>query len=427
LPVVPGDTVSYSLGAAGAGGVNNANGAAGGNTTVTVAPIYALDNIRSKNGIPVGGIDTASGKLNRAGSFSSGKYLTIPNGIMNISGDFSFEVWVNPTNTLGTNPRCFSLVSGGLNLQAGYRNSTMLPFVRINNVTYSITTALSTGTWQHVVYKSSGGTITIYVNGTEYSTTAGGVPSANSTNSAIGFGNGGTGPNGLLDEAVLYNRALTSTEVTGRYNSGTGTESLSGSGWDVTSAAVSQWHLNEASWVSSTITANGGAGGTYNNNATAAGGSFSGGDGGATGGVGGGATGDKGGAGGGAIGTVAGGTSSGSAGVIGAQSADVSGLQAVLSEVGGYPITTQGSGSAAGSPATANINNGGTATGFGCGGGGAGYYGGNGGGGLYGGGGGGAAGYTATNMTGGAGGQGIIILSWSSVIDYIPYTPPYLR
>ena len=59
-----------------------------------------------------------------------------------------------------------------------------------------------------------------------------------------------------------------------------------------------------------------------------------------------------------------------------------------------------------------NAANGGAATGLGCGGGGANFYGGNGGDGMFGGGGGGAAGFTAPNMIGGAGGQGVVVVAF---------------
>jgi hypothetical protein len=78
-----------------------------------------------------------------------------------------------------------------------------------------------------------------------------------------------------------------------------------------------------------------------------------------------------------------------------------------------YSTTGPGQGGVAGSPATPNINNGGDATGFGCGGGGAGYYGGNGGNGFIGGGGGGAAGYSGSQF-GGAGGSGSVLINYNS-------------
>jgi hypothetical protein len=66
-----------------------------------------------------------------------------------------------------------------------------------------------------------------------------------------------------------------------------------------------------------------------------------------------------------------------------------------------------------------NAANGGAATGLGCGGGGANFYGGNGGDGMYGGGGGGAAGFYAINMTGGAGGQGVVVVAFYNGASFL--------
>jgi hypothetical protein len=76
------------------------------------------------------------------------------------------------------------------------------------------------------------------------------------------------------------------------------------------------------------------------------------------------------------------------------------------------PVTAGGIGQTNADPN--NAANGGAATGLGCGGGGANYYGGNGGDGMFGGGGGGAAGFYVANMTGGAGGKGVLVLAYYS-------------
>lgn len=155
-----------------------------------------------------------------------------------------------------------------------------------------------------------------------------------------------------------------------------------------------------------TITATGGGGGQYNNNAIGPGGTGSGGNGAVTGGAGTGASGNTGGGGGGAIGGVAG-TGGGNSGGTGGQSADVSGLQAAVTSAG-YSWTGPGVG---GGNVDLNISHGKAATGFGSGGGGAGFWGGHGGGGLYGGGGGGAAGYSFSYRVGGYGGWGAVVVS----------------
>ncbi|NOT94668.1 hypothetical protein [Ferruginibacter sp.] len=86
------------------------------------------------------------------------------------------------------------------------------------------------------------------------------------------------------------------------------------------------------------ITADGGAGGEYNNDLNAAGGTFSGGDGGANGGDGKGCSGDSGGGGGGGIGGVIGGTPPGGDGANGADAGDVSGLFTALSSGSILPV-----------------------------------------------------------------------------------------
>lgn len=73
------------------------------------------------------------------------------------------------------------------------------------------------------------------------------------------------------------------------------------------------------------------------------------------------------------------------------------------------PVTSGGEGQTNQNPH--NEAHGGAATGLGCGGGGANFYGGNGGDGLLGGGGGGAAGFTVSNMVGGKGGNGNLVVA----------------
>jgi len=103
------------------------------------------------------------------------------------------------------------------------------------------------------------------------------------------------------------------------------------------------------------------------------------------------------------------GTSGGSAGGTGGVAQNVEGLSTAVTGAGYTFGSGAGAGGGSGS-SPANQKNGTSATGFGAGGGGAGYYGGNGGNGYLGGGGGGAAGYSQTNMAGGSGGNGAIVL-----------------
>ncbi|MGH7240368.1 MAG: LamG-like jellyroll fold domain-containing protein, partial [Candidatus Saccharimonadales bacterium] len=223
-------------------------------TAIPIAGL-AIDSISGNDGTSVGGANTTTSTVklgSHAGDFTSrSAYLTIPNNEVNLTGNWSVEMWIDPTSTGGVNPRTFAMIDSthSVNMSTGWNSTAMTPYVRINNTTYYTTQTLTTSTWQHVVYESSGGTITIYINGTAYSTTTESAPVDNATSSAIG-GNGYSSEStyGYLDEVVLYDAALSSAQVTGRYNSGSGTESLSGSGWDVSSIGVSQWHMNESEW-----------------------------------------------------------------------------------------------------------------------------------------------------------------------------------
>lgn len=167
-----------------------------------------------------------------------------------------------------------------------------------------------------------------------------------------------------------------------------------------------------------TLTGGGGGAGLNNTNTTVLGGTYSGGNGGSNGGNSSAVTGDRGGSSGGAIGG-GGGVSQSTSGTAGASAADVSGLFNALYNAG-YSPGTGGSAGGTGSSSTANINNGGNATGVGAGGGSAGWFGGNGGNGTYGGGGGGAAGYTGT-QTGGTGGAGFVLLKITAPNDISTY------
>lgn len=119
-----------------------------------------------------------------------------------------------------------------------------------NTVTTNWIQQLSTGTYNdnafhHIVVTKSTATtasgLTFYIDGSAVTKAA---PAGDNLSSAITYTNAipaiglrnnistGTGAwfSGTLDEVVVYNRALTAGEVSGRYNSGAGTENLSTAG-----------------------------------------------------------------------------------------------------------------------------------------------------------------------------------------------------
>jgi prepilin-type N-terminal cleavage/methylation domain-containing protein len=91
----------------------------------------------------------------------------------------------------------------------------------------NITNAMTTGQWKHLVTSNDGSTLRMYINGSEvgnYSYTVTTNPGASSF--PLKLGGGGWRPDtytfgGVLDDARVYNRALTADEVTEMYSQGT--------------------------------------------------------------------------------------------------------------------------------------------------------------------------------------------------------------
>lgn len=146
----------------------------------------------------------------------------------------------------------------------------------------------------------------------------GGGAGGSTENDGTAGGGGGAGGVAYVSRAVSPGNAIS-------YSLGSGGRAGHGSSNSATSGGSTS-----ATIAGTTIYAYGGSPGQINSLATAAGGTFSGGDGGANGGTGCGSTGDDGGGGGGAIGG-ANGTHNGNDGGTGANSIDVSGLFTVCS------------------------------------------------------------------------------------------------
>lgn len=86
---------------------------------------------------------------------------------------------------------------------------------------------LTTGSWYHIVVTYDGTTMRIYKNGNEVTSgtdSSGNINYQTSLDLRIGLRsrNDDREWDGLIDEVGIWNRALTSTEVSGLYNSGSG-------------------------------------------------------------------------------------------------------------------------------------------------------------------------------------------------------------
>jgi hypothetical protein len=181
-----------------------------------------------------GSNDGASGTLNGAtpvgyaqgevsGAFNLGgtSFVEVPNASsLQITGNITLEAWINATTVGGR--IIDKITAGGTN---GYMLDTYGGHLRaiIGSTTLSSTASLPTGVWTHVALTYDGTNLSVYINGQADSSTGltGAIPS-NSLALRIGADSTGASQfNGLIDEAAVYNRALTATELQAAFAAGT--------------------------------------------------------------------------------------------------------------------------------------------------------------------------------------------------------------
>ena len=193
----------------------------------------AIDIISGNNGTLVGNTTYAPGKVGQAFSFDGdGDYVDVGN--INLPSTFSIDAWIKPTDTglqvifakdnVGARSYVFYLANGKLTLwvRNGSGQVTMYE---------SSQPAATVGQWNHVVavYDGNGAAgqkIKFYVNGQSVDTQIaagavdadnGGTPEINTLNTRIGSRESDLFFKGLIDEAKIYNRALSASEIADEY------------------------------------------------------------------------------------------------------------------------------------------------------------------------------------------------------------------
>jgi hypothetical protein len=214
----------------------------------------ANDSLEDYNGTAYGGLTYSAGKSGNAFTFNgTTSYVSLPDNSMNLTGDFSISMWVYPTSGLTQSILDnIAFASGSINKgwQLDINNMTG---AQSGKITFSIpqgpasnaytgwefrTTSLTNNAWNHIVIKRVDGVNTYcWVNNISQSYVLFGTGANITTNPTyhttqyVTIGSykllsgavGGLMKNGsMIDESYIYNRQLTTQEITDLYNAGTG-------------------------------------------------------------------------------------------------------------------------------------------------------------------------------------------------------------
>ena len=198
---------------------------------------------------------------------ASDDYLSITqDSAINISGDITLSAWVKSNTTTSYNSIFTKRqVLGSINYQLTINNSNgQLGLGHSGGFIYNTTTAISTSTWYHVAVTVSGSTAQFYVNGVAEDSFTGVSITSTTHDLIIGATVGYNYFGGNVDEASIFNSALSSTDITSIYNSGVPNDisSLNPVGW---------WRMGDNNSGSGTTITDQGSGGndaTLNNGPT---------------------------------------------------------------------------------------------------------------------------------------------------------------
>lgn len=203
----------------------------------------AADSVGSVTLTNTNTVTYGAGKINNGadtGSGSTTKYLanttTCPLTGAQIAAGFTMNIWLNLYNVTADKSLFFINNSDGLNRrQANIRfnntgdlfNVTLFPTVASGATSLNAVNASSASTWYMITVTYDGTTLRLYRNATEENnTTHSWGTGFNNTPVTSIFTQYEAGPNetdsGKADEAGVWSRALSTTEISELYNGGSG-------------------------------------------------------------------------------------------------------------------------------------------------------------------------------------------------------------
>jgi hypothetical protein len=181
----------------------------------------ASDFIGSNNGTLVNGTLFASGMVGQAFSFDGvDGYVDVPAlTTLNFPAAFTIGGWVK-ANSLPGDIAVLAGMPGSY--QMDIRNNGVVTFGN-SGLMVDSDSALGTGDFYHVAATFESGSVNIYINGVLDKTGTTTTYSGEERSFQIGgFGAHGSYFNGLIDDLVVYNRALIPSEISAVYEAGPG-------------------------------------------------------------------------------------------------------------------------------------------------------------------------------------------------------------
>ncbi|HVM49309.1 MAG TPA: LamG-like jellyroll fold domain-containing protein [Candidatus Acidoferrum sp.] len=208
----------------------------------------ALDSLGTNNGVLMNGASFGAGEVGQAFSFNgAGAYVKVPKAPnLDVGSQVTVEFWMKADPSNPMNNCCQGLVTSdfyGIEIADGAQPRVGVSFFISTDggQTFPETASaangggakVSSGAWHHIAGTYDGTKVQLYIDGQPWGvpTTASGAisPMLASSFVAIGSENGRTvcgncvGSRyfkGLIDEASIYNRALSAGEIAAIYNAG---------------------------------------------------------------------------------------------------------------------------------------------------------------------------------------------------------------
>jgi hypothetical protein len=168
------------------------------------------------NGTLTNGLTWSGGSFNFDGTDDVILWSSQP--VTGVTNQITYNIWFNMNNTSGTQP-FFSFKDSLISLANGTQWNY---WWNVNAVQGTITTsAIQTGTWYNMTLTQSGSSTTLYINGVAQPSIVSGNITFQRDAKAIGWYDTSPGAqskyNGKISLAQIYNKCLTSSEVTQNY------------------------------------------------------------------------------------------------------------------------------------------------------------------------------------------------------------------